>query len=73
MRLARRQSRWLSHDNGGTANGGVDSVTNTFTVTVNFVNQPPSFTAGANQTVLENAGAQSVANWATAISAGPAE
>ena len=59
------------HDNGGTANGGVDSVTNTFTVTVNAVNQPPSFTAGANQTVLENAGAQSVANWATAISAGP--
>ena len=58
-------------DNGGTANGGVDSVTNTFTVTVNFVNQPPSFTAGANQTVLENAGAQTVANWATSISAGP--
>ena len=60
------------HDNGGTANGGVDSVTNTFTVTVNFVNQPPNFTAGANQTVLENAAAQTVANWATAISAGPA-
>ena len=59
------------HDNGGTANGGVDSVTNTFTVTVNPVNEPPSFTMGANQTVLEDAAAQSVANWATAISAGP--
>ena len=59
------------HDNGGTANGGVDSVTNIFTVTVQAVNQPPSFTAGANQMVLENASAQSVANWATAISAGP--
>ncbi len=61
----------IVHDNGGTANGGVDSVTNTFTVTINFVNQPPSFTAGANQTVLENAAAQTVANWATSISAGP--
>ena len=25
----------IVHDNGGTANGGVDSVTNTFTVTIN--------------------------------------
>ena len=61
----------IVHDNGGTANGGVDSVTNTFTVTINFVNQPPGFTTGANQTVLENAGAQSVSIWATGISAGP--
>ncbi len=33
-------------------------------------NQPPSFTPGANQTVLEDAGPQS-APWATAISPGP--
>ena len=36
-----------------------------------FANQPPSFTKGANQSVLENAGPQTVANWATAISPGP--
>ena len=44
-------------DNGGTANGGVDtSAPQTFTITVNNVNQPPSFTKGADQTVLEDAG-----------------
>jgi hypothetical protein len=59
------------HDNGGTANGGMDSVTNTFTVTINAVNDPPSFTKGSDQNVLEDAGAQTVANWATDISAGP--
>ena len=58
-------------DDGGTANGGVDSVTNTFTVTVNAVNQAPSFAAGVNQTVPEDAAAQTVPNWASAISAGP--
>jgi hypothetical protein len=59
-------------DNGGTANGGVDtSAPQTFTITVNAVNDAPSFTKGANQTVNEDAGAQSVANWATNISVGP--
>src|SRR5262249_33098575 len=61
-------------DNGGTANGGIDtSAAQTFTITVTAVNDAPSFTKGANQTVLEDAGAQTVANWATAISAGPAD
>jgi VCBS repeat-containing protein len=59
-------------DNGGTANTGVDTNSQTFTITVNAVNDIPSFTKGANQTVLEDAGAQSVAGWATALSAGPA-
>lgn len=60
-------------DNGGTANGGVDtSAEQTFTITITPVNDAPSFTRGANQTVLVNAGAQSVANWATNISAGAA-
>jgi CSLREA domain-containing protein len=63
----------LLKDNGGTANGGFDtSQEETFTITVNSVNDRPSFTRGPNQTVLINAGAQSVANWATNISAGPA-
>jgi hypothetical protein len=59
-------------DNGGTANGGQDtSPPQTFMITVTAVNQPPSFTKGPDQTVLENAGAQTVPNWATAISPGP--
>jgi len=57
------------HDNGGTANGGVDtSAAQTFNVNVTFVNQPPSFTKGADQTVPENAGAQTATGWATKIS-----
>jgi CSLREA domain-containing protein len=60
-------------DNGGTTNGGVDtSASQSFTITVNSVNDPPSFTRGADQTVNEDAGAQTVTNWATGISAGPA-
>ncbi|MGH8531789.1 MAG: beta strand repeat-containing protein, partial [Gammaproteobacteria bacterium] len=59
-------------DDGGVANGGVDtSAAQSFTITVNGVNDAPSFTAGGDQTVLEDAGAQAVA-WATGISAGPA-
>jgi VCBS repeat-containing protein len=61
-------------DNGGTADGGVDtSPTQTFTINVTAVNDAPTFVKGADQTVLEDAGAQSVPNWATAISAGPAD
>ena len=58
-------------DDGGTANGGVDTTTKTFTITVNPVNDAPTFTLGANQTVNEDSGAQT-ATIATAISAGPA-
>ena len=62
------------HDNGGTANGGVDtSAAQTFTINVTSVNDPPAFTKGIDKTVLEDAGAQSIAGWATAISAGPAD
>jgi len=39
-------------------------------VTISAVNDAPSFTKGADQTVANTAGAQTVANWATAISAG---
>ena len=61
-----------AQDNGGTANGGVDtSGPQTFTITVTAVNDEPSFTAGANQTVNEDAAAQTVANWATNLSSGP--
>jgi large repetitive protein len=62
-----------AHDDGGTSNGGVDtSPPQTFTITVDPVDDAPSFSAGASQTVLEDAGAQSVSGWATAVSPGPA-
>jgi len=59
-------------DNGGTANGGVDTSTiQTFDIDVTLVNDEPSFTVGPNQTVNEDAGAISVAGWASNILAGP--
>ncbi len=59
-------------DDGGTANGGHNSTTATFTITVTPVNDAPTFTAAGNQTVLEDGGAQST-QWATAVSPGPGE
>ena len=59
-------------DNGGTLGGGVDtSAPQSVTITVTPVNDAPSFTAGAPQTVVEDAPAQTVTGWATAISPGP--
>ena len=59
-------------DDGGTANGGVDtSAAQTFTITVTAVNDSPSFTKGADQSVDEDAGPQIVDGWATSISPGP--
>ena len=61
------------HDNGGTANGGVDtSRAQTFVITVVPVNHAPTFAKGSNQLVHNYAGAQTRLNWATAISPGPA-
>jgi VCBS repeat-containing protein len=54
--------------NDGNANSNVATVT----ITVNAVNDAPSFTKGPNQTVNEDAGAQTVNPWATGISRGPA-
>jgi hypothetical protein len=64
----------VAHDNGGTANGGVDtSAPQGSSITITAVNDAPSFTKGADQTVAEDAGPQTVPGWATAISAGPNE
>jgi predicted extracellular nuclease/methionine-rich copper-binding protein CopC len=49
-----------------------DTDTSAFTLDVTPVNDAPSFTKGANVNVAEDAGPQSIANWATAIAAGPA-
>ena len=59
-------------DSGGTADGGdATSRPRTFAITVVDVNDLPSFAAGPDQSVLEGAGAQTVAGWATATSPGP--
>jgi Cadherin domain/Bacterial Ig domain/RTX calcium-binding nonapeptide repeat (4 copies) len=55
---------------GGTADPKSDTAAVSFTITA--VNDEPSFTKGADQTVNEDAGVQTVNPWATAISTGPA-
>jgi uncharacterized delta-60 repeat protein len=60
-------------DDGGAANGGIDTVTKAFVITIAPVNDAPSFTKGANQTVMSNVGAQTVAAWATGFTPGPAD
>ena len=63
----------VAHDDGGTANGGVDtSAPQTSSISVTAVNDEPSFTGGGNVTVKEDSGAYS-APWTSAISAGPGE
>jgi subtilisin-like proprotein convertase family protein len=55
-----------------TANdGALTSAPATVTITVDPINDEPAFTAGADQDLLEDAGAQAVAGWATGITAGP--
>ena len=46
------------------------TTTATVSITVNFVNQAPTFVAGVNQVVAEDSGPQTVGGWATGISAG---
>ena len=49
------------------------SASATFKLTVIGVNDAPSFTKGSDQSVNENIPSQTVNNWATTISAGPAD
>jgi VCBS repeat-containing protein len=53
---------WTVKDNGGTDNGGVDTLEQTIQIAVTAVNDPPIRTAGtiANLTVLEDAPATSL-------------
>ncbi|MBC8193998.1 MAG: Ig-like domain-containing protein, partial [FCB group bacterium] len=63
-----------ANDGGGTANGGVETSTQTFSLTVNSVNDEPSFIAGSNEEILEDSGLDlfhEVTGWATNISSGP--
>ncbi len=60
-------------DNGGTANGGIDtSVPRTFTINVTPVNDAPTFAVGPDRNVPNTAGAQTLTGQAMAISVGPA-
>ena len=47
-------------DNGGTANGGVNTTTQTFNITLTPVNQQPTFTVTTPAPINENAGQQTV-------------
>jgi Big-like domain-containing protein len=60
-------------DSGGTSGGGVDTLVRSFIVTVTPVNDAPSFTPGANQSVQAGAGAVTVSSWASGFTPGPAD
>src|SRR6185312_3250156 len=49
---------WQVRDNGGTANGGIDILNESLTVTITPVNDAPQRVAGnaSNLTVFENSG-----------------
>ncbi|MEX2489651.1 MAG: tandem-95 repeat protein, partial [Pseudomonadales bacterium] len=57
-------------DNGNTGSGGALTDTATVDITVNVVNDAPSFTKGPDQEVPEDAGAQTVSGWATNLDTG---
>ncbi len=59
-------------DNGNTSNGGINvSDPVVLTITIDPVNDAPSFTKGVNQAINEDAAAVTVNNWATNIRSGP--
>ncbi|WP_144053173.1 tandem-95 repeat protein, partial [Xenococcus sp. PCC 7305] len=61
-------------DDGGTENGGIDTTGPIpFVINIEPVNDAPGFTAGPDQIVLEDAGAQNITGWATAIFPGPVD
>ncbi len=61
----------IARDNGGTANGGIDtSAPQTFTITILPINDPPTFVKGPDLSVSNSA--NYAQQWATAISSGPA-
>ncbi len=61
-------------DDGGTENGGVDtSAIMLATITINGVNDAPSFTIGDEVTVNEDSGARTITGFASAFNPGPNE
>ncbi len=61
-------------DDGGVPNGGANtSAEQAFTITIDPVNDAPSFTKGADFSVNEDSGAHTSAAWASNVSAGPVD
>ena len=61
-------------DDGGVEGGGVDmSAAQTFTITIQGVNDAPSFSLGSEVQVLEDSGAQTVVGFASSFSPGQYE
>ncbi|MBF0451656.1 MAG: tandem-95 repeat protein [Candidatus Magnetomorum sp.] len=61
-------------DSGGTQNGGTDvSTIQSFQINVHPVNDPPSFTKGEDQNILENSPLQTIKSWASHIIPGLAD
>ena len=58
-------------DDGGTANGGINTAQATFTVVVNPVNQQPTINPINNVTIVQNAGPQTI-NF-SGVTAGPGD
>jgi hypothetical protein len=64
----------LSDSGSNVAPNSNTSAAQLFTITVNAINDPPSFSLSGNPpTINDNAGAQTVNNFATSISEGPNE
>ena len=62
---------FLKDDGSNTPPNSNTSSTVTFTITVNPINDPPTFTPGANIVIDEHTGFVTIPNWATNMSAGP--
>ena len=60
----------IARDDGGTENGGLDQSATTITLTIDGVNDAPSFNAGNPPAVAPGSGAQVVTNFASFV-AGP--
>ena len=63
----------LSDDGSGVPPNANTSPQQTFTITINPVNDAPVFTKGADQSIAEDAAAQSISGWATGINDGDVE
>jgi len=62
---------FLKDDGAGTFPNENTSTTETFTITVNPINDPPTFNPGDHIVIDEHTGFVTIPNWATNISAGP--
>ena len=69
--MARPSITVVVTDDGGTANGGINTAQATFTVVVNPVNQQPTINPINNVTIVQNSGPQTI-NF-SGVTAGPGD